>query len=158
MTKHFVRLIIFTISLFLLSFAVRAQDVVSYDELPNFQIVSERFYRGAQPKSGGFRRLSALGIKTVVNLRGADRRALNDRKQAEAAGLRFFNVLMASHARPTAEQVRRVLSIIEAPENYPVFIYCKRGADRTGTITAIYRISHDGWTSEDGLAEAKGLW
>jgi protein tyrosine phosphatase (PTP) superfamily phosphohydrolase (DUF442 family) len=155
MTKYFIPLTVFTISLILLTAtAGAAQNVADYKELPNFQVVSESLYRGGQPKSGGFRRLAELGIKTVVNLRAADNNARKDQALAEATGLRFFNVPLPGHARPTDEQVGRVLSVINAPENYPVFIYCRRGSDRTGTITAIYRISHDGWTSTEALSEA----
>ena len=48
---------------------------------------------------------------------------------------------MPGLSRPSHEQVSRVMAIINAKENGPVFIHCKRGADRTGTVVAIYRIS-----------------
>jgi len=37
----------------------------------------------------------------------------------------------------------------------PVFVHCKRGADRTGTVIALYRMVHDGWDSKRALSEAK---
>jgi protein tyrosine/serine phosphatase len=37
----------------------------------------------------------------------------------------------------------------------PVFIHCKHGCDRTGTIIACYRIEHDHWSSQAALAEAR---
>ncbi|MGH9938421.1 MAG: protein-tyrosine phosphatase family protein [Blastocatellia bacterium] len=57
--------------------------------------------------------------------------------------------------RPTDEQVERALAIIDAQENWPVFVHCQRGADRTGVIIAVYRISHERWTDEQAIAEAK---
>ncbi|MGH9902136.1 MAG: fused DSP-PTPase phosphatase/NAD kinase-like protein, partial [Pyrinomonadaceae bacterium] len=63
-------------------------------------------------------------------------------------------VPMKRHARPTDEQVERVLAIVNAPENQPAFVYCKRGGDRTGVVVAVYRISQDGWTSATAKAEA----
>lgn len=131
-----------------------AQNEQRYKELPNFSQINDRLYRGGQPKREGFKRLSELGIKTVVNLRRADDRARADEARAEAAGLSYFNVAMPIHARPTHEQIERVLSIIKNPDNGSVFIYCRRGADRTGTVIAVYRISNDGWTSEKAQAEA----
>ena len=57
--------------------------------------------------------------------------------------------------RPSHEQVARVLAIINDPANHPVFIHCKRGSDRTGTIVACYRISKENWTDEQAIDEAK---
>jgi protein tyrosine/serine phosphatase len=36
-----------------------------------------------------------------------------------------------------------------------MFRFCNRGSDRTGTIAAVYRISHEGWNAERAIAEAK---
>src|SRR5439155_26824306 len=38
----------------------------------------------------------------------------------------------------------------------PVFIHCRRGADRTGVILACYRIEHDKWDNHEALREARG--
>jgi len=102
------------------------------------------------------RATAELGIKTIINLRGEDEVSLDEKKQAEAAGLHYFSVPMPGLSGPSDEVVARVMSIIDNPENQPVFIHCKRGSDRTGTIAAIYRISHDGWTADRALTEAKG--
>jgi protein tyrosine/serine phosphatase len=133
-----------------------AQSTSSYKELPNFHKVSDTLYRGAQPLNDAAKKLGELGIKTVINLRGEDEVSLEEKKQAEAAGLRYFSVPMPGLSAPSDEVVARVMSIIDNPENQPVFIHCKRGSDRTGTIAAIYRISHDGWTADRALNEARG--
>lgn len=139
-----------------------AQDETKYKELPNFHKVNAELYRGGQPDKGGFQRLASLGIKTVLNLRDADERAALEEREARAAGLRYFNVPFDGIGKPSDEKVERALSIINAPQNQPVFVHCKRGADRTGTVIACYRISHDGWTSEQAKEEAKrygmGFW
>jgi len=41
-----------------------------YEELPNFGRVNERLYRGGQPGKGGMHKLAALGVNTILNLRG----------------------------------------------------------------------------------------
>ena len=149
------RIISTVFALLFASSLAHAQDEVKYKELPNFHQVNATLYRGGQPQSAGFNRLASIGIKTVINLRETDEREKVEEKEARAAGLRYFNVPLDGLGRPSDEKVERVLSIINAPENQPVFVHCKRGADRTGTIIAVYRISHDGWTSEQAKVEAK---
>jgi protein tyrosine/serine phosphatase len=127
----------------------------SHRELPNFYKINERFYRGGQPKAGGVKKLAELGIKTIINLRGADELTQAEEDEAKAAGLSYFNISMPGLSRPTHEQISRVMEIVGAQESGPVFIHCKRGSDRTGTVVAVYRISHDGWTADQALTEAK---
>jgi tyrosine-protein phosphatase SIW14 len=137
-----------------------AQESPKYKELPNFHQVNQGVYRGGQPKSGGLEKLKQLGIKTVINLRSEQDQA--ESSEAAANGMKYFNFPMDRFGRPNDETVEKVLDIISKSEHQPVFVHCARGADRTGTIIAIYRITHDGWSSEKAKAEAKsfgmGLW
>jgi tyrosine-protein phosphatase SIW14 len=142
-------------SLALLAVTGAGSQVSQEKVLPNFHQVNEHLYRGAQPRSGGMQRLAAQGIKTIVNLRAEDEGTRAEEKDARAAGLRYFNVPMQGLSRPKDEQVERVLAIINDSQNWPVFVHCNHGKDRTGTIIACYRISHDGWTAEKAKAEAK---
>jgi len=131
-----------------------AQGETPDAELPNFHRVNGHLYRGAQPRGDGFRKLARRGVRTVVNLRAADERARSEEAEVTAAGLQYFNVPLPGYARPSDEQVERVLAIMSDPRNWPVFVHCKKGADRTGTIIAAYRISRDGWTSKWAKEEA----
>jgi len=139
----------------LLASAAQAQSVLPSADLPKFVKVSDSLYRGAQPTEEGFQRLKELGIKTIINLRAEDELGFSEKEAVERLGLRYHNVALPGLSRPGDEQVARVMGIIEAPENGPVFIHCRRGSDRTGTIAAIYRISHEGWTADQALTEAK---
>lgn len=138
------------------------QQPVADKGLPNFHQVNKTLYRGGQPKKGRMKKLSEMGIKTVINLRDDDDNAQREEAEAQAAGLRYFNIPMATFERPEDRTVEQALSLINAQENQPVFVHCRRGSDRTGTIIAIYRIELEGWTSEQAKAEAKhygmGFW
>ena len=143
------------VALVLLSATASAQDATSYAELPRFQQVSERLYRGAQPRDGGLAKLRELGINTVINLRGASGRTRAQEAEARALGLKYFNVGLPNWGRPQDTRVQRILEIIAAPENGRVFVHCRTGVDRTGTIVAMYRMTHERWSSNDALAEAE---
>ena len=130
------------------------QQRSEHKKLPNFHQVNNKLYRGAQPKTGDLQELANLGIKTVVNLRGKGKGGLKEEQEAHRKGLRYFNVPLERAGRPRDADIEQVLSIINTPENQPVFVHCAQGVDRTGTVIAVYRIAHDGWTSEEAKAEA----
>ena len=134
--------------------AVFAQDTSPYPELPRFQQVTDRLYRGGQPRDGGLQRLRELGIDTIVNLRGTSKTTKAEEVEARALGFNYFNVALPNWGRPQDEQVRRALLIIAAPQNGRVYVHCKDGVDRTGTIVALHRVTHQGWKTDDALAEA----
>lgn len=134
--------------------AVLSQDKPKYEELPNFYQVNSKVYRGAQPKRGGIEKLAGLGIKTVINLRDNDERARIEGQDVKAAGMSYYNIPLARWGQPNEEQVKQIFELITAPQNQPVFVHCRRGADRTGTVMAVYRIEYDGWTSKQAKAEA----
>ena len=143
------------VALVLLSATASAQEATGYAELPRFQQVSERLYRGAQPRDGGLAKLRELGINTVINLRGTSSRTRAQEAEARALGLNYFNVALPNWGRPQDTRVQRIMEIIAAPENGRIFVHCRTGVDRTGTIVALYRMTHEGWSSTDALAEAE---
>jgi len=143
------------ITITLLSSGAFADSQSSYSELPNFYRVNEHFYRGGQPGPGGIKKLGELGVKAIVNLRGEDDVSRAEEREAAAAHIRYFKVPMAGVGRPTDAEISKVMAIIDNSENWPVFIHCKHGCDRTGTVVACYRISHDHWDGEKATAEAK---
>ena len=154
---------IFTFGFVLATFtAAQDQKEARYKELPNFHPVNSGLYRGGQPEIGGLEQLKKLGVKTIINLRNDDERARAEKAEAESMGFRYFNIPFASFDRPSDKAVDEVLKLLNTQENSPLFIHCKRGSDRTGTVIAIYRIEHDGWDGEKAKAEAKrygmGFW
>ena len=143
------------LALALLTSVAAAQTTPQFRELPNFRKVNERLTAGAQPESGGVKKLAELGIKAIVNLRGEDEQTRAEEAEAKALGLHYYSVPMPGLSRPSDDQVARVIAILDSEENWPVFVHCKRGADRTGTIIGCYRIVHEGWTADRALSEAK---
>ncbi|MFY9609304.1 MAG: sulfur transferase domain-containing protein [Blastocatellia bacterium] len=152
------RILSVAVVLMLVASAGLAQGELRYAELPNFHRVNERLYRGGQPKPGGIKKLAEIGIKTIINLRGEDEQTgAAEEAEAKAARVSYVNIPMPGLSRPTHEQISQIMTVINARENWPVFVHCKRGSDRTGTVVALYRISQDEWTAEQALTEAKRL-
>ena len=116
--------------------------------LPNLHKVSDSLYRGAQPTAEGMRRLKAMGIRTVVNLRSFH----SDRDEIGDTGLAYEHIYMKAW-HPEDKEVVRFLQIVSDENRTPVFAHCQHGADRTGTMCSIYRIAVQGWTVEDAVTE-----
>ena len=128
------------------------------ENLPNFQKVDDHVFRGAQPAQSGFSDLAQLGIKTVIDLRDiGEHSQADEQKTVTDLGMRYVSIPMKGMSAPTGDQIAAVLTLFNDPASEPVFVHCKRGADRTGTVIAIYRISHDGWENHKALSEAKSL-
>ena len=142
----------FAVSLTLASAWAGSQN----EDLPNFQKVDEHVYRGAQPTNSGFKELAERGIKTVVDLRDIGEHSQADEQKAVTdLGMRYVSIPMQGMSTPKDERIAAVLALLNDVTSGPVFVHCKRGADRTGTVIALYRIIHDGWDSKRALSEAK---
>ena len=119
----------------------------------NFGKINEHYYRGEQPKGEDFAELKRLGIKTVIDLR---KDQMSDAQaQAEQAGLRYVNLPLTTKKPPTEDETEQFLRLVNEPENWPVYVHCKGGRHRTGVLTAVYRITQDGWTADQAYDEMK---
>ena len=94
------------------------------------------------------RRLKNFGIKTVVNLRSFH----SDRVEIGDTGLAYEHIYMKTW-HPEDKEVVRFLQIVSDKDRTPVFVHCKRGADRTGTMCAIYRVAMQGWSKTEAIEE-----
>ncbi|MCY7375533.1 MAG: tyrosine-protein phosphatase [Pyrinomonadaceae bacterium] len=139
-----------------------AQKAVESKDLPNFSQVGANFYRGAQPTEAGVKKLAKMGVKTIIDLRGADENAQKEKLWAQNAHINFIAVNLSNWFKPKTSDIENIIKQIDAAENQPVFVHCQRGADRTGTVVAVYRISHDNVTAKEAIDEAKkfkfGWW
>ena len=73
----------------------------------------------------------------------------------KAAGMNFFRIGMTTTKAPTDAQVAQFFEIVNNPANQPVYVHCAGGRHRTGTMTALYRMTFDGWTPQQAYSEMK---
>ena len=123
--------------------------------ISNFDQVDAHVYRGGQPTDAGFQYLAKLGVKTIVDLREADSRGAAEKQAVTAAGMTYVNVPMTGLTAPTEAEITSILTLLEDATSGPVFVHCKRGADRTGAVIAAYHIDHDKWDNAHALSDAK---
>lgn len=121
----------------------------------NFAKVDAGLWRGAQPDEAGFRALRDLGAKTIVSFRRFDR---DDREEVPAAGLDLVEIplkALLDSDPPTDDELRAFFDVALDPARRPVFVHCKHGKDRTGTMCAVYRMEVDGWTPDRAFEEMR---
>src|ERR1700758_2454885 len=114
----------------------------------NFAKVSDVLWRGNHPSRQGFINLERMGIKTVVSLRYFH----NDCALLKGTNLKYIRI-PASAYDPREEELVKFLKVVEDPDNWPVFVYCSRGNDRTGYVVAAYRLVIENWGLNDAIAE-----
>jgi protein tyrosine phosphatase (PTP) superfamily phosphohydrolase (DUF442 family) len=116
--------------------------------LPNFGQVTPSLFRGAQPSDDGFGTLAKMGVDLVVDLRGDSD---DERERVTELGMEY--IAIPSHSSGmTEDAIAKFLTVVRDHPDKKVFVHCKHGVDRTGTMVAAYRISQ-GWTVEESRRE-----
>lgn len=123
---------------------------IAVDGIPNLHKVSDKLYRSAQPTEEGIAKLKEMGIVTIINLRTFH----SDSGKIGKTDIEYEHIYMQAWY-PEEEDIIKFLKIVTSREGGPVLVHCQHGADRTGTVCAIYRIVVQGWTKEDALREMR---
>lgn len=150
-----------TLGYFLLVGILVVQSMTTYGQsssttgvtIENFGKVNENYYRGSQPLTDQFIQLKTLGIKTVIDLREDSVKQASE--WARAAGLQYVNIPLTTKRAASEEQTQNFLKLVNDQANWPVYVHCKGGRHRTGEMTAIYRITRDGWSADQAYEEMK---
>lgn len=120
--------------------------------VPNFAKVCDGLFRGGQPTDAGFAALRRAGVRTIVSLRTTDGQARRLRRE----GFRTFHISFKT-LHPETEDVLKFLSIATDPACRPVFVHCRRGADRTGMMVALYRMVVQDWPRGEAMREMRQM-
>jgi len=116
---------------------------------PNLHRITPTLYRSAQPTREGFANLSQrLGIKSVVSLRAFHA----DDVLAGGLDLRLTRIPIHTWHIEDEDVIAALRAVIKGQSRGPVLIHCQHGSDRTGLISALYRVIVEGWSKDQALA------
>lgn len=118
--------------------------------LKNAYQVSNNLYRGALPTRQGYEALAKMGIKTIINLRVSE----PDKALTEGLPLTVYHVPVNPFLF-NDRHAKRFLKIASNPANYPIYVHCLYGSDRTGAMVALYRVKVQHWPKERALQEMR---
>ena len=139
--------------------------------VPNLRLVSDNVVRGGRPDAGGLQLLRDAGVRVVVNLcggaslvslfRGASSaqacsespEVADERAEAKRLGLDFISIPLDVFRAPSDDSLQTFIDLVKKPNREPMFIHCLHGRDRTGLMTALYRVHCDGWDVEKAYEE-----
>ena len=121
----------------------------------NFAEVNDHLYRGGTPTKVGLEELAATHVSTIIDLREPGEGTEFERLAVKNLGMKYVNIPLRPFSAPTQEQMDQVLSLLLHNDFERIFVHCRRGKDRTGTVVACYRMQHDGWDKRAALLEAR---
>lgn len=127
--------------------------------LPHFGTVREGIlYRSGQPRGLGLVWVKHSGIRTLINLRKPGSDGTPEEKAFAAKnGLNFYNFSIGSSRADIAHTVERFLAIVDDKSNWPILVHCSRGKERSGVLSAVFRIEFDRWPNDRALQETYRL-
>jgi len=126
----------------------RWAEPIELEGASNLHRISPTLYRSEQPTALGMQNLEKLGVRTVINLRAFN----DDDEEVEGTSLRTERIKILTW-RIDDKHVIEVMRMLRKTENAPFLIHCQHGADRTGLMSAMYRMLEQGWTADDALKE-----
>src|SRR5258706_6015962 len=134
-----------------------AQRVSPESRIPRFAEIRPGLTRGGEPDESGLSYLRDRGYKTIVSF-------LADPDESTFVvehGMKYVHIPIRSGPfscpAPSDDQVRQFLSVATDTTLYPMFIHCHARKDRTGAMTAIYRMEACGWTNGEAVEEMKSF-
>jgi uncharacterized protein (TIGR01244 family) len=127
--------------------------------LPRHVAIGERQHSSGQPSVEAIARLKSAGITTVIDLRpDAETPDLDEKSVAEAAGLKYRSLPIASPADLTRENVKRFDQLLKDSQDEEVLVHCASG-NRVGAMMALRAAWVQGKSTEEALAigQAAGM-
>ena len=144
-------------TMLLLAASASAQTAISPAlakiRIKNFGRINENYYRGAQPDARDWADLKSLGVKTVIDLTKDGRS--EEAGLVDRAGMKFYRIPLTTDDTPPTAAVIQFLKLVNDPANFPVYVHCQGGRHRTGAMTALYRMTNDGWNADRAYQEMK---
>jgi protein tyrosine/serine phosphatase len=113
----------------------------------NLYEITPNLYRSEKIEDEDLAQLKSLDISMVISFRKFHR----DDSVFKNAGIKMVRVPMLTW-RLRDTEIKKALNYIKQADG-KVLIHCQHGADRTGLVAAMYRMTVQGWSKADALDE-----
>lgn len=136
-------------SIFMILSATSVTHADQFDNLPALResvVAPGKIIRGGEPPLWQISELQKkYGLKTIISLDSDEKATVKERAVATALGINHIWLPMPSIFYPKDSTVSKVLKAMSDPKNYPLYIHCYHGRDRTGLMVGLYRVFRQKW-------------
>ncbi|WP_426397031.1 dual specificity protein phosphatase family protein [Ralstonia sp. R-29] len=115
----------------------------------NLHRITPSLYRSAQLSKDDVPQLQKLGIRKVISFRAFH----SDSEILAGSGITLQRIPINTWNIRDTDMVTALKALRALDHDGPVLIHCQHGADRTGLVSALYRVVYQGWTKEQALEE-----
>ncbi|KVU96251.1 protein-tyrosine-phosphatase [Burkholderia ubonensis] len=117
--------------------------------LDNLHRITPSLYRSALLSREDVPELQKLGIRKVISFRAFH----SDERILAGTQITMQRIPINTWYIRDEDMVAALRALRDADREGPVLIHCQHGADRTGLVSALYRMVYQGWTREQALDE-----
>ncbi|KVW31965.1 dual specificity protein phosphatase family protein [Burkholderia ubonensis] len=117
--------------------------------LDNLHRITPSLYRSALLSREDVPELQKLGIRKVISFRAFH----SDERILAGTQITMQRIPINTWYIRDEDMVAALRALRDADRDGPVLIHCQHGADRTGLVSALYRMVYQGWTREQALDE-----
>ena len=116
----------------------------------NFDKVADGVYRSNHPGPKRLENYAEMGIKSVLNLRGADGYSpwLFEEEACKRLGLELHVAKIYARKTATREELLHLIDKMRTVPK-PFVLHCKSGADRAGLASVLYKLAIEGAPLEE---------
>lgn len=124
-----------------------------YELRKNFHTVLEgRLYRSGQPSIEQLERwIKKYDLKTIIVLKPT--LEPYEKEIAERNGVTLYHIVLSTKKSPSEDQWQKIRALLTDEKNMPLLYHCLSGADKTGLVTAMYRVEVQHWPLWKALLE-----
>jgi protein tyrosine/serine phosphatase len=140
-------------ALFLFVSLLAAVFAWDFEVQKNFDtVVPGKMYRSGQPREGQLEAwIQEYGLKSILSLRHGI--PSYEEELAERHGVPLYHVPFSASKGLREGQWEEIRSILTEETNLPVLVHCRGGGDRSGIVTALYRVEIQGWPLDKAIWE-----
>jgi len=115
-------------------------------------VVPGKIYRSGQPSEGQLEEwIQEYRLRSILALRHGVPRY--ERELAERYRVKTYHVPFSAVKGLKKGQWEEIRAILTDENNLPILVHCHGGGDRSGIVTALYRVEVQGWTLDKAIRE-----